>query len=365
VQLAQWAPLGASPFVTSHPPNLNTVYNTPFHDGSLAGRSFLVTGGAGFIGSNLVEYLLRHGAGRVRVLDNFSNGFRKNLRAFMDNPAFELLEGDIRDQDACHAACAGMDIVLHQAALGSVPRSINDPVTSNEVNVGGFVKMLVAAKDAGIKRFVYAASSSTYGDSPFLPKVEDRIGRPLSPYAVTKYANELYADVFARTYGMEIIGLRYFNIFGPRQDPKGAYAAVIPLFIDALLKNEAPTLNGEGNQTRDFTFVENCVQANIRAALVENQEAVNEVYNIAVGDRTSLREMYTLLREAAGSTLEPLFGPPRAGDIQDSLADISKANRLLGYQPQVRIGEGLRRTLEWFQTHQDFIQERNEAPVAA
>ncbi len=341
------------------------MYETPFHAGSLANRAFLVTGGAGFIGSNLVEYLLHHGAGRVRVLDNFSNGFRKNLRAFDGNPAFELIEGDIRDQDACHRACAGMDIVLHQAALGSVPRSINDPVTSNDVNVGGFVRMLVAAKDAGIQRFVYAASSSTYGDSPHLPKVEDRIGRPLSPYAVTKYANELYADVFAKTYGMEIIGLRYFNIFGPRQDPNGAYAAVIPLFIDALLKDEAPTLNGDGQQTRDFTFVENCVQANIRAALVDSPEAINEVYNIAVGDRTSLREMYALLREAAGSSLEPVFGPARAGDIQDSLADISKAERLLAYQPQVRIGEGLTRTLSWFQTHQEFIQERNQTSDSA
>ena len=341
------------------------MYETPFHSGSLADRSFLVTGGAGFIGSNLVEYLLAHGAGRVRVFDNFSNGFRKNLRAFAGNPAFELLEGDIRDQDACHRACAGMDVVLHQAALGSVPRSVNDPVTSNEVNVGGFVKMLVAAKEANIKRFVYAASSSTYGDSPHLPKVEDRIGRPLSPYAVTKYANELYADVFARTYGMEIIGLRYFNIFGPRQDPNGAYAAVIPLFIDALLKGAPPTLNGEGQQTRDFTFVENCVQANIRAALVTDEHAVNEVYNIAVGDRTSLREMYALLRTAAGSDLEPLFGPPRAGDIQDSLADISKAERLLGYRPQVRIGEGLERTLAWFQTHQAFIHEPDERVTTA
>lgn len=339
------------------------MYEIPFHDGLLAERAFLVTGGAGFIGSNLVEYLLRHGAGRVRVLDNFSNGFRKNVRAFDGHPAFELLEGDIRDQDTCHRACAGMDVVLHQAALGSVPRSINDPVTSNEVNVGGFVKMLVAAKDAGIKRFVYAASSSTYGDSPHLPKVEDRIGRPLSPYAVTKYANELYADVFAKTYGMEIIGLRYFNIFGPRQDPKGAYAAVIPLFIDALLKHEPPTLNGDGQQTRDFTFVENCVQANIRAALVESADAVNQVYNIAVGDRTSLREMYALLREAAHSDLEPVFGPPRAGDIQDSLADISKAERLLGYRPRVRIGDGLTQTLEWFRSHQEFIKERNEVPA--
>jgi UDP-N-acetylglucosamine 4-epimerase len=230
---------------------------------------------------------------------------------------------------------------------------------TNDVNVGGFVQMLTAAKDAGVKRFVYAASSSTYGDHPGLPKVEDRIGKPLSPYAVTKYANELYADVFARTYGMEIIGLRYFNIFGPRQDPGGAYAAVIPLFIDALLENNPPTLNGDGGQTRDFTFVENCVQANIRAALTTNTDAVNQVYNIAVGDRTSLVQMYDILREEAGSTLEPKFGPDRAGDIRDSLADISKASTLLGYAPQIRIREGLRQTLAWFKVNQAFIAERN------
>lgn len=341
------------------------MYDIPFHASPLQDTSFLVTGGAGFIGSNLVEYLLHHGAGRVRVLDNFANGFRKNLRPFMANPAFELVEGDIRDLDTCRAACADIDIVLHQAALGSVPRSINDPVTSNEVNVGGFVKMLTAAKDVGVKRFVYAASSSTYGDSPYLPKVEDRIGKPLSPYAVTKYANELYADVFARTYGLEVIGLRYFNVFGPRQDPNGAYAAVIPLFIDALLKGEAPTLNGEGRQTRDFTFVENCVQANILAATTRNEGAVNQVVNVAVGDRTSLREMYQLLREAAGSSIEPTYGPPRAGDIQDSLADISKARTLLGYNPRVRIKEGLERTLTWFQTHQEFIHGADTEPSSA
>ncbi|MGI4834895.1 MAG: SDR family oxidoreductase [Janthinobacterium lividum] len=335
------------------------MYDLPFHSQPLGETSFLVTGGAGFIGSNLVEYLLKYGAKKVRVLDNFSNGFRKNLRLFADNPALEVLEGDIRDREACARACQGIDVVLHQAALGSVPRSIHDPVTTDEVNVGGFVKMLFAAKEAGIRRFVYAASSSTYGDHPGLPKVEDRIGKPLSPYAVTKYANELYADVFARTYGMEIIGLRYFNIFGPRQDPGGAYAAVIPLFIDAILENHAPTLNGDGGQTRDFTFVENCVQANIRAALTDNPEAVNQVYNIAVGDRTSLVQLYDILREEAGSTLAPQFGPNRAGDIRDSLADIAKAETRLGYAPQVRIRQGLQQTLSWFKANQEFIQERN------
>jgi UDP-N-acetylglucosamine 4-epimerase len=335
------------------------VYDTPFHNRPLSDLTFLVTGGAGFIGSNLVEYLLKYGVKEVRTLDNYSNGFHKNLALFAANPALKIIEGDIRDAATCAAACAGVDVVLHQAALGSVPRSINDPVLSNDVNVGGFVQMLTAAKNAGIKRFVYAASSSTYGDHPGLPKVEDRIGKPLSPYAVTKYANELYADVFGKTYGMEIIGLRYFNIFGPRQDPGGAYAAVIPLFIDALLKNEPPTLNGDGGQTRDFTFVENCVQANIRAALADQPEALNQVYNIAVGDRTSLVQMYDILREEAGSELAPKFGPDRAGDIRDSLADISKANTLLGYDPQVRIRAGLQQTLEWFKANQAFIAERN------
>ncbi|RIJ37750.1 SDR family oxidoreductase [Pontibacter oryzae] len=340
------------------------MYDFPYHEKPLENLSFLVTGGAGFIGSNLVEYLLKYNVGKVRVLDNFSNGFRKNIEQFLDNPAFELLEGDIRDPQTCMDACAGMDVVLHQAALGSVPRSINDPITSNNVNVGGFVNMLVAAKENNIKRFVYAASSSTYGDSKELPKVEDRIGKPLSPYAVTKYANELYADVFGKTYGMEIIGLRYFNIFGPKQDPNGAYAAVIPLFIDALIHNQSPKINGDGGQTRDFTFVENCVQANIRAALVENPEAVNQVYNIAVGDRTSLLEMFNILKETAGADVEPIHGPDRPGDIRDSLADTSKAQGLLGYDPKVRIGEGLKLTFEWFKHNQEFIYRDTDKAAA-
>jgi UDP-N-acetylglucosamine 4-epimerase len=335
------------------------VYNTPFHDRPLDNLAFLVTGGAGFIGSNLVEYLLKYGAKEVRVLDNFSNGFRKNVALFADNPALRVVEGDIRDRQTCIDACQGIDVVLHQAALGSVPRSINDPITTNDVNVGGFVNMLVGAKEAGVKRFVYAASSSTYGDHQALPKVEDRIGKPLSPYAVTKYANELYADVFGKTYGMEIIGLRYFNIFGPRQDPNGAYAAVIPLFIDAVLEGRPPRMNGDGGQTRDFTFVENCVQANIKAALVDSKEAVNQVYNVAVADRTSLNDLFNILKAEAGSDIVPEYGPDRAGDIRDSLADISKAKNLLGYAPQVRIQEGLQKTLEWFKTHPEFIAERN------
>ncbi|QHL88322.1 NAD-dependent epimerase/dehydratase family protein [Nibribacter ruber] len=331
------------------------MYNKPFHTGSLEQTSFLVTGGAGFIGSNLVEYLLKYNAKKVRVLDNYSNGFHKNLKAFEGNERLEVLEGDIRNLEDCMKACEGMDVVLHQAALGSVPRSVKDPVTSNEVNVGGFVNMLMATKEQNVKRFVYAASSSTYGDSKSLPKVEDVIGKPLSPYAVTKYANELYADVFGKTYGMEIIGLRYFNIFGPRQDPNGAYAAVIPLFIDAVMNGKSPRMNGDGEQTRDFTFVENCVEANIRAALVEKPEAINQVYNIAVGDRTSLNDLFNILKEEAGADITPEYGPERAGDIRDSLADISKAKRLLGYDPQVRIQEGLQKTLAWFKDNQDFI----------
>ncbi|NVO32602.1 SDR family oxidoreductase [Hymenobacter lapidiphilus] len=335
------------------------MYDTPFHDRPLDNLAFLVTGGAGFIGSNLVEYLLKYGAKEVRVLDNFSNGFRKNVALFAESPALRVVEGDIRDRQTCIDACKGIDVVLHQAALGSVPRSINDPITSNDVNVGGFVNMLVGAKEAGVKRFVYAASSSTYGDHQALPKVEDRIGKPLSPYAVTKYANELYADVFGKTYGMEIIGLRYFNIFGPRQDPNGAYAAVIPLFIDAVLEGRPPRMNGDGGQTRDFTFVENCVQANIKAALVDSKEAVNQVYNVAVADRTSLNDLFNILKQEAGSDIVPEYGPDRAGDIRDSLADISKAKNLLGYEPKVRIQEGLQKTLDWFKTHPDFIAERN------
>ncbi|GAB2459478.1 epimerase [Hymenobacter qilianensis] len=335
------------------------MYDIPFHDQPLDNLTFLVTGGAGFIGSNLVEYLLKYGAGRVRVLDNYSNGFRKNMRLFEGHPALEVIEGDIRDPQVCRDACRGANVVLHQAALGSVPRSINDPITSNDVNVGGFVNMLVAAKEANVQRFVYAASSSTYGDSPHLPKIEDRIGKPLSPYAVTKYANELYADVFGKTYGMPIIGLRYFNIFGPRQDPNGAYAAVIPLFIDAVLQGKAPRMNGDGGQTRDFTFVENCVQANIKAALTTNPAALNEVYNIAVADRTSLNDLFTILKEEAGSDITPEYGPDRPGDIRDSLADISKARNLLGYDPQIRIREGLQQTLAWFKANQKFIHESN------
>ncbi len=325
------------------------MYKMPFHKKTLTAHRFLITGGAGFIGSHLVEYLLHHEASRVVVLDNLATGFRENLANFEGQQGFEFIEGDIRDLADCQKACEGIDIVLHQAALGSVPRSIQDPLTTNAVNIDGFANMLTAARDSAVKRFVYAASSSTYGDSQTLPKVEDKIGKPLSPYAVTKYVNELYADVFARTYGMEIIGLRYFNVFGPRQSPKGAYAAVIPLFIDALLKSNAPTINGDGGQTRDFTFVANAVQANILAALTDEPDALNQVYNVAVGERTSLNQLFDILKQKLGSSLEANYGPARVGDIRDSLANIDKARTLLGYDPQIDIKQGLELTLAWFQ----------------
>lgn len=310
--------------------------------------SFLVTGGAGFIGSNLVAYLLAHGAKKVRVLDNFSNGYRENLTEFMEHPQFELWEGDIRDLDMCHKAMVGMDYVSHQAALGSVPRSIDDPATTNAVNISGFLNMLIALKDSpSVKRMVYAASSSTYGDSASLPKVEAVIGKPLSPYAVTKYVNELYADVFGKTYGTDVIGLRYFNVFGPKQSPNGAYAAVIPLFMQALKTNQPPKINGDGEQTRDFTYVANAVQANVKGFFA-GKEAANEVFNVACGERISVNTLWHTLKEAAESDLEAIYGPPRMGDVRDSLADISKGQRLLGYEPEVTVKEGLGLTWKVF-----------------
>jgi UDP-N-acetylglucosamine/UDP-N-acetylgalactosamine 4-epimerase len=334
------------------------MYNNPFHKGELSKVSILVTGGAGFIGSNLVEYLLKYNIGKVRVLDNLSNGYLKNIEPFFTNPSFEFIEGDIRDIEICKKACLGIDFVLHQAALGSVPRSINDPITSNDVNVGGFLNMLVAARDASVKRFVYAASSSTYGDSKILPKKEPNIGKPLSPYAVTKYVNELYADVFFKTYGLNCIGLRYFNVFGPRQDPKGAYAAVIPLFIDALVEGKSPTINGDGEQTRDFTFVENAVEANIKS-LFAPEESLNKIYNVAVGENTSLNSLFSVLKKLANSGLSPAYGPDRKGDVRDSLADIALAKEFLGYNPAIRIEKGLEITYNWFINNKEFIKRRN------
>ena len=324
------------------------MYTHPYHTEDLSNYSFLVTGGAGFIGSNLVQYLLQHGAKKVRVLDNFSNGYRENLTEFMANPAFELMEGDIRDVDTCHRAVKNMDYVSHQAALGSVPRSINDPATTNEVNISGFLNMMIAIKDnPNVKRMVYAASSSTYGDSKSLPKVEDTIGKPLSPYAVTKYVNELYADVFGKTYGTDVIGFRYFNVFGPKQSPNGAYAAVIPLFMQALKDNTSPKINGDGGQTRDFTFIDNVVQANVKGFFA-SKAAANQVFNVACGERIDINYLWDSLRTAANSELKAEYGPERQGDVRDSLADISKAKELLGYSPRYTVREGLKITWDEF-----------------
>lgn len=309
----------------------------------------LVTGGAGFIGSNLVGQLLQDKRiTEVRVLDNLATGSLENIAAYRSDPKFTFIEGDIRDYAACLAACEEIDLISHQAALGSVPRSINDPLTTNEVNITGTLNVFTAAKEKKISRIVFAASSSTYGDHPGLPKQEDRIGNPLSPYAVTKYVNELYARVYADLYGMQIIGLRYFNIFGPRQNPNGPYAAVIPLFAEALLKNEPPTFNGDGQHSRDFTYVDNAVQANILSLFTSNKEAVNQVYNIACGEQTSLLELFEGLKKEAGTTLQPIYGPERKGDVKHSLADISKAKKLLGYEPSVSVEEGLKRTYKWY-----------------
>lgn len=319
-----------------------------FHQQNISRSSFLITGGAGFIGSHIVAYLLENGAGKVRVLDNYLTGFRKNIEPFLGLPNFELIEGDICDFETCRKACEGIDYVSHQAALGSVPRSVKDPVASNEVNVSGFLNVITAAKDAGVKAFVYASSSSVYGDEPNLPKVEDRVGNPLSPYAVTKKANELYADVFARLYGMKVIGFRYFNVFGSRQDPDGPYAAVIPLFVSGILNNKPVYINGDGEQTRDFTYVDNAVQANIRGMLCSNEAAFGEVYNVAVGEQYSVNFLYASIRDILGLQHEATYREPRAGDIRNSLADISKANKLLGYMPTQRFMEGLKETVAFF-----------------
>lgn len=324
------------------------MLNNKYHTANLSNYNFLITGGAGFIGANLVEYLLHFGAKKVRVLDNLATGFRENIKDFENLPNFEFMEGDIRDLQTCKKAMEGMDFVSHQAALGSVPRSINDPITSNEVNVSGFLNMLVAQKESkSVKRMIYAASSSTYGDSTQLPKIEDNIGKPLSPYAVTKLVNELYADVFYKTYKTETIGLRYFNVFGPKQSPTGAYAAVIPLFMQALKDKKSPTINGDGGQTRDFTYVENAVQANIKAFFADEQ-AVNQVFNVAYGHRISLNELWENLKQISGENIEAVYGPPRAGDVRDSLADISKAEKLMDYKPQFSVYDGLKLTWEKF-----------------
>jgi len=316
-------------------------------------KSILITGGAGFIGSNLCEYFLSKNY-TVVCLDNFATGHRHNLKDFINNKNFNLIEGDIRNAADCQHAVQGVDYVLHQAALGSVPRSINDPVTTNDVNVSGFLNMLVAARDANVKRFIYAASSSTYGDSVGLPKVEDVIGKPLSPYAITKYVNELYAEIFSRTYGLETIGLRYFNVFGRKQDPNGAYAAVIPKFVMQLMQHESPKINGDGNYSRDFTYIDNVIQMNELAMTTENPEAVNTVYNTAYGDRNTLNNLVEYLKvflaqyDPEIAQVEIEYGPNRAGDIPHSLASIDKAKAMLGYNPKFSLQEGLKEAVGWY-----------------
>lgn len=324
------------------------MYETPYHSSDLSNKTFLVTGGAGFIGSNIVEYLLKYGAKKVRVLDNLATGRIENVDLFRTNPAYEFIKGDIRDIETCRKACKDIDYVSHQAALGSVPRSIKEPQNTNDVNVGGFVNMITAAKDAGVKKFVYASSSSVYGDEKSLPKVEEKIGKQLSPYAVSKYTNELYADVFYKTYGLQIIGLRYFNIFGPRQDPNGQYAAVIPLFVSKIMSRTEVFIDGDGEQTRDFTFVDNAVQANVRAMLTDNAEAAGKVFNIAVGENFSVNQLYNNIGKLLDSDHQPTYRDTRPGDIRNSLADISKAETLLGYNPQFNFDRGLALTVEYF-----------------
>lgn len=312
----------------------------------------LLTGGAGFIGSNLAEQLLKDKrVSVVRVLDNLATGARENISSLIADPKFEFIQGDIRDYKTCLEACNNIDLISHQAALGSVPRSIHDPLTTNEVNITGTLNIFTAAKEKNIKRIVYAASSSTYGDHRGLPKTEDKIGNPLSPYAVTKYVNELYARVFASLYGMEFIGLRYFNIFGPRQDPNGPYAAVVPLFAEALLNNKPPIINGDGSHSRDFTYVDNAVQANLLSLFTSNAEAINQVYNIACGKQVSLLQLFEGLKKEAASSLQPVHGPERTGDVKHSMADISKAEKLLGYSVKVPVDEGLGMTFQWYKDH--------------
>lgn len=316
-------------------------------------QKILVTGGAGFIGSNLCEHLLEFN-NKVVCLDNFATGRTENIQHLLTNPNFTLIVGDIRNLADCHKAAQGVDYILHEAALGSVPRSINDPITSNDVNVSGFLNMLVAARDAKVTRFIYAASSSTYGDSEALPKVEHTIGKPLSPYAITKYVNELYADIFQRTYGLDTIGLRYFNVFGRKQDPNGAYAAVIPKFVMQLMAYENPVINGEGNFSRDFTYIDNVIQMNVLAMVTENPAALNTVYNTAFGDRTTLNDLMTSLKkylsvfDPAIANVETIYGPNRAGDIPHSLASIDKAKQLLGYDPEFSMQEGLEQAVNWY-----------------
>lgn len=320
---------------------------------NLQNNTVLVTGGAGFIGSNLCETLLSNNIKTV-CLDNFSTGKRENIEPFLNDENLTLIEGDIRSIEDCHKACKNVDYVLHEAALGSVPRSIKDPVTTNDVNVSGFLNMLVAARDAHVKRFIYAASSSTYGDHEALPKVEEVIGKPLSPYAITKYVNELYADIFHKAYGLDTIGLRYFNVFGRRQDPNGAYAAVIPLFVKQFINHESPMINGDGSYSRDFTYIDNVVQMNLLALTTKNKDALNTVYNVAYGDRTTLIELTTLLKEHLSKfddsikAIEITHRENRVGDIPHSLASVEKAKKLLNYNPKYNINDGIKEAVNWY-----------------
>lgn len=321
---------------------------TSFHSKDISKYSFLVTGGAGFIGSHIVEYLLRHGAGKVRVLDNLITGSIKNVELFKNYPQYEFIKGDICDPNTCRDACIGIDYVSHQAALGSVPRSVKDPITTNNINIGGFVNIITAAKDAKVKCFVYASSSSVYGDEPALPKHENKTGNLLSPYAVTKMTNEIYANLFGKLYDIKVIGLRYFNVFGPRQDPNGPYAAVIPLFIDGLLNNKPVYINGDGEQTRDFTYVENAVQANIKSLFCSNNEGFGQVYNVAVGSNFTVNFLFNSIKTMLNAEQTPVYRETREGDIRDSLADISKAKNLLGYKPALEFIDGLKITVDYF-----------------
>lgn len=319
--------------------------------------NILVTGGAGFIGSNLTEALLNDArVTKVRVLDNLATGLYKNIEPFISHPKMEWMKGDITDYDTCVKACEGIHAITHQAALGSVPRSINDPVTSNNVNITGTLNIFTAAKNAGIKKVVFAASSSTYGDSKSLPKVEDVIGKPLSPYAVTKLVNEIYADVFGKLYDIKFIGLRYFNVFGPKQSPAGAYAAVIPLFARCVLNNDAPFINGDGEQSRDFTFVSNAVQANIKALFCNDEQAWNQVYNVACGEQNTVNQLFSSLKSFVPScTINPVHRSERMGDVKHSLADISKARTLLNYNPDVTLVKGLGIALDWYKQNPDYF----------
>ena len=321
---------------------------TIFHNEDLSALTFLVTGGAGFIGGHIAEYLLKNNAGKVRVLDNLSNGFQSNLDILRKYDSFEFVEGDIRNIETCGQACSGVHYLSHQAALGSVPRSIKEPFSTNDVNVGGFVNILKAAVENNVRQFVYASSSSVYGDEPSLPKKEDKIGNCLSPYAVSKMADELYANVFSKVYNIPVLGFRYFNIFGPRQDPDGPYAAVIPLFVKAIMNKDAPYINGDGNQTRDFTFVENAVQVNVKGMLTTNEDAKNKVYNVAVGENYSINYLYDKIKEHLKSDVNAIHRDSREGDVRNSLADISLAKKLLNYEPTTKFDTGLIKTIDFF-----------------